>query len=204
MYFVFDFDGTLFKTAEVWHQWVKMLSIYRLTKEEIEEAGENIFYQGFTPRRHAEALGLGGDVLEQLVDQYHEFLTQEGETLIFNDVFPFLEAHQDAHEYTLLTHGDPDLQHKKIEASGVGVYAEKIRISRPERVKTMQLKEMLQVPGREIIYIDDNPRELQAVHEAKLPIQIVRMVRKGQRHAYAHEGDGKNWKVISGLEELKI
>ena len=203
MHIVFDFDGTLFDTHALWQAWLDQLEQLGVNRDEADETGEELFKIGFTLRDHGEMVGLNGDELDQLVSDFEEYTRQESERLIYEDVSECLDAWGSDHSFSILTFGHPEYQNFKIEAVGLNDLVSDIRIARPERVKSMQLAEMLAESDEPMMFIDDNPKELQSVHDQGLDIELVRMCREGSRHCNeSHEHDGNGWRNIHSLEEL--
>lgn len=201
MHIVFDFDGTLFRTGCLWNTWLDRLEECGLDRDEVTDLGEKLFSTGFTPREHARQAGLDGIELDDIVSEFEQWVEEEGERLVFDDVRQFIVENQEKHTFCILTFGDPDFQHFKIEASGLGDLIDEIHIARPERKKYIQLKEFLdEFP--EILFIDDNPQELESVRDAGIPIRLARMIREDSRHTAGHPEDNKSWQAVTGLKDI--
>ncbi len=71
-------------------------------------------------------------------------------------------------------------------------------------MKKDHLREFVENGSDCIMYIDDNPLELEMIHEAGLPITLVRMLRDGEARAeQEHALDDDVWMCVSSLEEVK-
>ncbi len=200
-HYVLDFDGTLFNVGMLWDRWLDELEACDVDREDAIDKGNQLFGEGFTLREHGQQMGIEADELDELVSGFEEYIQAEALTMLYPDVVPFLQE-RDA-TFTLLTFGDHDFQHFKIEAAGLDEFIEDIRIARPERRKPIQLKELCESTDDEVIFIDDNPRELAAVLDDGLPVTVVRMMRGGLRNADAHAGDGERWQTIKSLLEIE-
>lgn len=204
MRLVYDFDATLFSTADLWNAWVDTLAQYESDRDLIEDVGEELFEVGFTLEEHAVELGLEKDICDELVKKFHAHTDEEGESLVFNDVVPFLEEQQKHHEQIILTYGNEEYQYRKIQASGLHAYVDEIKIAGPDDMKHVQLQDMFEQSAETIIFIDDSPRQLSKVQETGLPIQLIRMLREGERHTdESHPCDDQMWDCVSSLEELE-
>ncbi|NQV90768.1 HAD family hydrolase [Candidatus Uhrbacteria bacterium] len=202
-HFVLDFDGTLFNTDVLWQWIINRFSQEGLEWDSIINEGEKLFAQAYTVERHARKMGLD-DVLSQKISNEFDLVTdQESSALVYPDVIPFLEDFPIENK-SILTFGEEVFQKAKIKAAKIDSRIGSIRIAGPEYQKTKHLKELLEIVEHPILFIDDNPRELLAAHEAGLPIELVRMRRPGARHALNdHEMDSEVWRVISSLAELE-
>jgi FMN phosphatase YigB (HAD superfamily) len=203
MHFVYDFDATLFKTSALWEAWTKVMKDFGGDEEEIISAGETLFREGFTLEKHGELLRIRPADLKRSVQTFTKMTKSDGPSLVFDDVHAFLEDHAEEHKQTILTFGDHDYQHEKIQASALMDFIDDIRIASLEQSKTEHLRELVESGTDPIVFIDDNPRELEAVHESGLPMTLMRMVRDGERHAEEeHELDDDAWTCIRSLEEI--
>ncbi len=204
MHIVLDFDGTLYHTEHLWNNWLDRLVDQGIDRDEATEIGEKLFGLGFTLREHAEQSGIAGGDLDEIVSEFEQWVEEEGEQLVFGEVKEFIRENQKKHTFSILTFGEPDFQHFKIEAAGLDELIDEIHIARPERRKDVQLKEFLD-EYEDLVFVDDNPRELEAVRDAGLPIQLVRMVRDDSRHTIeAHPEDGQAWQVATSLAEIEM
>jgi FMN phosphatase YigB (HAD superfamily) len=205
MHIVFDFDHTLFNTAQLWQDWLDQLENCGVDRADAVESGERLFGIGFSPYNHGEQMGLQGDELDQLVSDFEEYTRQESEQLLYKDVEECIKKWGDEHSFSILTFGHSEYQHSKIEAAGLNDLIDDVRIAMPERTKATQIAEMLKEIDEPIMFVDDNPRELQAVAELGLEVQLVRMRRKGGRHSdeFCKE-DGEKWQSITSLSEMTI
>ena len=200
-HYVLDFDGTLFNVQMLWERWLDELVACDVDREEAIDKGNQLFGEGFSLRDHGQQMGIEAGELDELVSGFEEYVQAEALTMLYPDVIPFLQE-RDA-TFTLLTFGDHDFQHFKIEAAGLDEFIEDIRIARPERRKPLQLKELCKATDDEVIFIDDNPRELAAVLDDGVPATVIRMMRGGPRNSDAHDGDGERWQTIKSLSEIE-
>ncbi len=201
-HYVLDFDGTLFDVESLWVQWLDLLEGLDIDRGEADDEGRQLFDEGFTCRLHAERMGIDGATVDEIVSQFEEHTQAEALTMVYEDVMPFIER-KDA-DFSILTFGDSSYQHFKLDASGISDVVDDIRIARPERRKSVHLKELCAETDAQIIFIDDNPNELTAVIESGLPVIPVRMMRKGSRHhGDAHAGDGEQWQTVKSLSEIE-
>lgn len=203
MHFVYDFDATLFKTSSLWEAWIKVMKDFGGDEEAILDAGNQLFGEGFTLEKHGSILGIRPVDLKRSIQTFSKMTRDVGPSLVFDDVVDFLEEHAEGNKQTILTFGDYDYQHEKIQASALMDFIDDIRIATPEQTKADHLRELVESGTDPIIFIDDNPNELLAVHEAGLPVTLMRMVREGERHAdEGHDRDGDAWTLIRSLDEM--
>jgi FMN phosphatase YigB (HAD superfamily) len=202
-HYVLDFDGTLFDTDVLW-EWV----VARFVKEGFEsrnvrEVGQQLFFEEYTVGRHATALELSEDRIGIISNEFDQVTQTTSPSLVYQDVFPFLEA-LPIDSKSILTFGHPAFQCEKIQASKIDQHVGEIRIASPVYRKTKHLEELLSKQLLPIVFVDDNPHELAAVHEAGLPVELIRMRREGARNSVIdHELDDQAWRVIRSLDELE-
>lgn len=204
MRIVLDLDYTLFDTAQHWNDWLARLESIGISRDDAIETGESLFGVGYTLEGHGQKLGIPQEELDELVSAFEQFTHQEAPGLVYKDVFPFLQQWSGEHDFTILTFGHPEYQHFKVKWSGIGEHIDDVRIARPERVKSVQLAEMLEEFNEPIIFVDDNPKELVAVRDAGLDIQLVRMIRKGARHVNDVVEGEATWQDATSLNDLNI
>ena len=199
-HYVLDFDGTLFDTEVMWQRWVDQLVTAGVAFEHAAQTAEELFHNGFTLQGHALAVGLEGEAQQQLIEAFEGWIREHGPQLLYPDVFSFLQDRPS----TVLTHGEEAFQKFKITSAGLDSRIGGILIAGPEYRKVKHLEEMLAMREVPHFFFDDNPKELIRVHEAGLPVELVRMRREGQRHAKDdHELDDQVWRVIRSLNELE-
>ena len=200
-HFVLDFDGTLFDVEPLWEEWLNRLEEAEVDRGEAIEVGERFFGLGYHPHKHASELGLSGAELDELVSSFEEWAQFEAPSLVYKEVGSFVQQYQS----TILTFGDPEHQQFKVEAAGLDEFIADVRVARPERLKIVHLKELCEEEDQTIVFVDDNPRELEAVRDLGLPVTLVRMRREGARHAdLPHEGDDVDWQCVASLEEIEV
>jgi FMN phosphatase YigB (HAD superfamily) len=205
MHFVFDFDHTIFDTGKLWNSWLDVLESAGVDREDSNEKGEEIFGKGFTLLEHAERLGLSQNESEELISSFTDYTFHESPELVFEDAIPFVKKNQKKHKFSILTFGDSDYQNEKISASGVGDYIDDVRIASPERLKAVQLKEILNETDERVVFVDDNPRELVAASGLDSDIDIYRMIRPKSRHSdVSHALDSDKWKCIKSFDEIEV
>ncbi len=201
-HYVLDFDGTLFDTDVLWRWLVDRFTREGLDAEVVRDVGEQLFSLEYTVERHARDLGLMEGVFRPIVEEFDEVTRSTSPSLVYQDVFPFLEA-MPVETKSVLTFGHPKFQREKIAAAKVDQHVGEIRIAGPDYRKVKHLEELLAVLTIPITFIDDNPHELVAVHEAGLPVELIRMRRDGARHSVVdHELDNQAWRVVRSFEEL--
>lgn len=202
-HYVLDFDGTLFDTDVLWRWLVDRFTREGLDAEVVRDVGEQLFSLEYTVERHARDLGLMEGVFRPIVEEFDEVTRSTSPSLVYQDVFPFLEA-MPVETKSVLTFGHPKFQREKITAAKVDQHVGEIRIAGPDYRKVKHLEELLAVQTIPITFIDDNPHELVAVHEAGLPVELIRMRRDGARHSKIdHSLDDKAWRVIRSFDELE-
>jgi FMN phosphatase YigB (HAD superfamily) len=205
MHIVFDFDDTLFNTAQLWQDWLDELEGCGVDRADAVETGERLFGVGFSLYEHGEQMGLQGDELDQLVSDFEEHTRQQSDQLLYKDVERCIKKWGEEHTFSILTFGHAEYQHSKIEAAGLNELIDDIRIAMPERTKATQIAEMLQEIDKPIVFVDNSPRELQSVMDLGLAVSLVRMRRNGGRHSdeYCKE-DGDGWQSVTSLTEVTM
>lgn len=199
-HFVLDFDGTLYDTEVLWRRWADDLAALGIDERRADETANELFHRGFTLVGHASMVGIEGKKQERLVKAFEDWVQEVGAGVVYQDAPAFLQGRPS----TILTHGEEAFQRLKISASGLGQYVKDIRIAEPDYRKAKHLTQMLESTDTPLLFVDDNPSELAAVHEAGLPVELVRMRREGARHSgLDHELDDVAWRVIRSLDEIE-
>jgi len=206
MHYVYDFDSTLYATMRLWERWVDIIRRYGYATPDLTTVEKGInesLNLPFTPRRHGEFIGMASPHLDDAVREQDADVRLLGSSLVFDDVVPFLRNRHGAHRQSLLTFGDREYQIEKIDASGIRGLVGDIHIAGLDRGKAEILRELVERGSEPITFIDDHTRHLQFVHDAGLPVEIVRMRRPGEPHTPdEHPLDGIGWRVVSSLDEL--
>lgn len=202
MHFVYDFDSTLFSTEALWQAWRGMLVAAGYDAETIDETGARITPDGYSPRKHADALGLDQVIAAELLSRFEAVMRDEAPSLVFGDVAPFV-GQRTGHTQSILTMGDEVHQREKLTNSRIDLLLPRITIAKPHDTKTEYLKAML-AAGEEVVFIDDNPIHLVRVREAGIPVSLVRMRRpsEGSLVEGDHPLDHDAWRVVTSLDEL--
>lgn len=200
MHIVYDFDGTLFATGKLWDAWSTALQKFDVSEKTIHDAALPLFDSGFTTRAHAEALGISGKKLEKLVDSFARTTRENGTKLVFPEVLEIMEEFEG--RQSILTYGDEAFQTEKVTISGIADFVDDVFVASPDKMKPAFLREMIEAGSEPITFIDDKPEELMRVHDAGLPVRLLRMIRDGERHAEPHACDDDIWECITSLEEL--
>ena len=204
MKIVCDFDSTLYDTQVLIDAWLRVLEKYGVNQVRAIERIEEVIRKGFTLRGHAELLEIREPKIDELVADFEEWIKAESPSLLYADVIPFIDKNQENNNVSILTFGNSEFQHEKIQASGLYNYISDIRIACPERMKSVHLKEMLEETNQKLMFIDDNPSELNQVYDEGLPITLYRMKRSNSFHAAEiHLLDGDAWTCISSLNEIE-
>ncbi len=202
MRYVYDFDSTLFSTERLWQAERAMIISAGFDPEVVDETGDQAARLGYSPRKHMEMLGMDADVIVDIIERFEVLLRDDAPSFVFADVIPFINARKD-HSHSVLTIGDEGHQREKLLTSGIDKLIPNITIARPEETKASHLLRMLE-QEQKLIFIDDNPTHLITAHEAKLPIDLVRIKRKGEYYAIEpHELDDVAWRVITSLSEIE-
>lgn len=201
-HFVLDFDGTLINTDVYWEWIVSQFLGIGQNEQMIREAGERLFPVGYTVVQHAQGLGLHEALVQELTQRAREHVSEHHASLIFSDVPSFFSRFVDA-EKSILTFGDREHQIERIRASGIHSSISKIRTASNELPKAMQLKDLAQESSLPVVFIDDDLDQLMGAHQARLPIELIRMRRDGQRKSKDdHKLDNEAWRVIRSFDEL--
>src|SRR3989338_6523507 len=204
MHLILDFDFTIYRVGVLYEKWKRLFAGMEMDWQAFDQHAHDLFWEGFTAEKHARRLGIPERQIAKLVREHLKDIETESPSLLYEDVVPFFEKHEGAHRRTILTHGDPEYQDLRIQASGVGALVDDIRIATPTMRKRDHLRELVEANGEPLLFVDDNPNELVHIHEAGLPITLVRMNRgEGHYAEVKHEGDQNKWSCVSNLEELE-
>lgn len=201
MHLVYDFDRTLYNTEVLWQEWLRLLSVaYGVDSLLARTQATKLFEQGFTLEKHLAELGIEVPKEGGIVQQLSDFTRRQGSALVFHDVIDFLKTHVN-HEQRILTHGDDEYQLSKIVDSGIFPYMKEIWYAHTEVPKHTFLSRLV-CNGEPIFFIDDTPSHLEAVVEAGLPVNLVRMCRQGETQHGDHPLDNKAWTCVYSLQEF--
>lgn len=188
--FIFDFDNTLGDAYGPYGEG----NIFRTkTLPDVEKATE--IYQKY--RRWPDDIVVYPKLLEEYwITNAKEFFINAGmPNQLYDDVVPFfikLREHPEI-KTTILTTGDEDFQHLKVDVTGVDKLVDEIFITR-KRNKAENIREIIaKYQPEKTIFIDDHINITPADFET--PITIYEMDR----------GHKKEWEfVIHGLHELPL
>ncbi|MBI4257084.1 hypothetical protein HY626_03450 [Candidatus Uhrbacteria bacterium] len=202
-HYVLDFDGTLFDT-DTYYMWIVGQFVDRgVDAQCVRVAAEELFLEGYTVERHARQLRLAEHVVQNIVEQNRLYIQQQHPPLVFSDVTAFFLRFKEA-EKSILTFGDNVFQRERVLASGLNTYISEVRVASPEESKASHLITLVESSFFPIVFIEDDPHQLVAVHEANLPVELIRMRREGQAKAkHDHPLDHQAWRVIRSFDELQ-
>lgn len=201
MRFIYDFDSTLYATGRLWEIWAEELATLGLSMEEIDRTGDELSKTGFSCPGHASMLGIEGEARDEVLRAYCDRWGKENPHMVYPDVVPFVT--RNPHTQMILTFGEPGHQEEKIGMSGLRRYIPDVRLASLQNPKHKQIQEIIETGNEPIIFIDDDPKELTAVHEASLPVKLFRMVRSKELITDPHPSDDLHWRVVRSLDELQ-
>lgn len=168
IYFI-DFDHTLFDTDRYFHVDVKgrFLSL-GIDIGLWERTYMDVCLSGYTLEKHVEAIH--ADAQQNLpLEAMRNIISEEFSALeryLFPDVMPFLrKAAADGAELAILSFGNPSWQRYKVRAAGIEPYFRHVFFTDRHSSKIEVIKENVGA-GREIIFIDNHPNELDAAKDA--------------------------------------
>lgn len=204
MHFVYDFDSTLFATQKLWEAWRQILISAGYDPRDIDAIGQQITPNGYSPRKHADMLGVDEVIADEMLARFEAIMRDESPSMVFSDVVPFVEARRAAHAQSILTMGDEAHQREKLSTSGVDRLIPSVLIAKPHDTKAQHLRDMLDRGSEPIVFIDDNPVHLERVHAAKIPVELIRILRPSETTLVEgpHRLDNEAWRIIASLEEL--
>ena len=198
--FVLDFDGTLIDTDVYWAWVIDRFVEHGLDAQRVREVGERLFPKAYSVIQHARDLGLTEVQAQELAMQNRKYVEENHASLVFPDVVPFLFRVEGRKR--ILTFGHKEHQTQRVYASGLVPPITDIHIATVDDSKAAQLARIID-GSFPMIFIDDDVHQLAMVHEAGLPIELVRMRRPGARNSIIeHDLDHKAWRVIESFEEL--
>ncbi len=204
MHFVYDFDSTLYATKRLWERWVEHLLPFGFPVDRIHATMEDLSARGFSCPGHARMLGVSEPDVQATMERFTKQLEEESPAFIYPDVLPWLAAQRElAIPHSVVTAGDAGHQWLKINSSGLDKHLTDVRIANSETPKVQHLRDLLASSSGPLIFVDDNPKELQRVIDAALPVELIRIVRTNDFGDYAHPGDDRSWPVIRSLDELR-
>lgn len=165
-----DFDYTLCNTVLLKEDIAAVAQAHAVELISLPESRETYNRIGhYTLRKHLE---LSQCPVDRIVAIEADFFSRASRWL-YSDAIEFFtrNAH---HDISILSYGDVDFQQRKIESSGIAHYAQHVLCTPDTKVET--LKKYVQ-KNEPFIIIDDRAYHLNAVHEAFLQAQCVRILR---------------------------
>jgi len=137
----------------------------------------------------------------KLADQY--ILFRQELHVVYRDVVPTLEKLKASYQMGLLTNGAPDLQRRKIEGAGIGVYFDEIVISgeigigKPDSRIFERMLSLLDVtPDSALVVGDSLETDVQGAHEAGIKAVWVNRSEKTKDDSIVPD------LMVKNLEEL--
>jgi len=200
-HFALDFDGTLIDTDVYWEWVVEQFLGFGHEERTVRAAGEKLFPLCYTVVQHARDLGMDEASAQQLAEHARKHVREGHASLIFPDV-PTFFSNTEHMEKSVLTFGDHEHQTERVLASGIPI--SQIHVATSEYSKAAHLTNLVNHSSVPITFIDDDTHQLQGVHQAGLPVDLIRMRRPGQRKSKdEHPLDNEAWRVIESLNELE-
>jgi len=173
-YYFLDWDETCMKTKALKEKLFELLgSIFSYS--EVESSYKEIRGDGYNPEKHFQYLLQKSphtpEEVEKLESDYAEKSTEffsQLDELLYPDAQEFIESHRGQGKVVILTFGNEEYQHQKIEGSGYGDL-EVIVCSSEEKVGP--LNKWLEAHGEdpakvEFVFVDDNPHHVARLREA--------------------------------------
>ncbi|TSC78324.1 MAG: hypothetical protein G01um101429_850 [Parcubacteria group bacterium Gr01-1014_29] len=120
---------------------------------------------------------------------------------LYHDVIAFLQTAQGDHLLSILTFGDDRFQRMKVAGTGISWYFQNIVVT--QDIQKAVDAEVLAC-GASALFVDDNPRALEAV-KTRLPhITTVRMRRGHGRYTDEPSGGGVDHEITDLNELMKL
>ena len=198
-----DFDDTLFKTYVFKEDIFGCFARCGVTREDYAKTYKQaVFgpvegYFDYTFEKHADILReLGYQILDNTINELNDLLKND-----YNDdqtVKFLLDCRKFTDKLILLTAGEPKLQQKKIDASGLAKYFDQIIII--DGGKSQKITDVVG-SAKKIYYINDNIKENIEIKNNLPNILIVAL-----KHRKLWEGDNyekMNLPYFDTLEEIK-
>ena len=164
-----DFDGTLFDTSRFYNDFIKLCNKYNIDVEEIDDI-----------RSHMEELFSLDNFALIIKDKYHldsgfidEVNSLYDSKYLYDDSTAFLENIYKNNNLYILSYREKNYQKKKINCCKLNKYFKDIIITDD--------KGSLDIDYRNGLFIDNNPREIEALSKAGAS-NIIRIKRKGDSY----------------------
>lgn len=196
---IFDFDNTLFyedpfaaKIRADFGACGIPQDVYNATKA---GAYEGEIWRQF---RHMDLMAAHSRVPLRYLQDALDSIVNAAHTFLYPDVMPFLQQMHETHPMAILTFGDEKFQRMKIDGAGISGFFQDIIVTR-NAWKDMDANMLSK--GEPALFVEDNPRALEAVKARSPHITAVRMRRGHGKYADMPSGNAVNYE-ITGLHEL--
>lgn len=163
-----DFDGTLYKTNELYNRFIKLFNKYNFSETDIQK-----FMKQEPYKTHKSFDILANKIIndynlnkEEIEQELNNIYTED---LVYPDVIPFLEKYSKKYNLILLTLGNIEHQKRKINSSKLSKYFKDIIITNKD-------KSLLNIDYSKSIFIDNNPKEIEKFHNVNA-YSIIRIIR---------------------------
>ena len=200
MKIILDFDNTLFHEEPFARNMRERFQEYGISddiydKSVLEARDGEVWLQFRLMKLLAERSSVPFSHLKQALDA----AISRAKEFLYPDVIAFLQTVQADHQVSILTFGDDKFQRMKVAGAGISWYLQNVVVT--QDIQKVADAEALAL-GEAALFIDDNPRALEAVKNRALHITTVRMRRGHGKYTNAPSGRGVDYE-IQNLNELQ-
>lgn len=202
MNIIFDFDNTLF------HEKPFVESIRRdfgacgipgdIFTEAAAEAYEGEVWRQF---QHMNILAEWCDISIDDLTRALDAILSRAHTFLYPDVHAFLQQTHKTYSLSILSFGDEKFQRMKIDGAGIAGFFRDIIITQNIR---KDIDANLLSNGEPALFVEDNPRALEAVKAHAPHITTVRMRRGHGKYADKPSGNGIDYEIKELSELIKL
>lgn len=182
MKIIFDFDHTVFDMTAMHQSIVDAIKELGINEEQYRHCYNDVTnWKIFTVDSISQRLNRVLKVSSEDVSKAFHVVAEEALLYVYDDVDEhFQKLKAEGHKLYLLSWGDKDWQHKKIEHSGLMKHCEDIMTV--QEVKADYLSKNHE-QHECLVLIDDKPAELKAIKEAKPDLKMIRLRRDNGKYS---------------------
>ena len=182
MKLIFDFDHTVYDMTAMHQSIVGAMKQLGIEEEEYQRCYHQVTnWKLFTVDAISQRLHrVCGAHPDEVTKAFHS-VAQDAELYVYDDVIEHFKLFKDrGHRLSLLSWGDKDWQHTKIQHSGLMEHCEDIITVHELKADYFQSH----YPDHEcLVLIDDKPAELKAVQDVKSDMKMIRLRRDNGKYS---------------------
>lgn len=194
-----DFDNTLFNSTKLKEEIFNILASANISRDQFLEIYKKVHASGYTHRRFVKVLSIPN---EKKVLQGLNKLTKDSSKFVYNDALWFINKYLGKAKLILVSWGDVFYQRKKILASGLYDYFDKVLLVNKKKYSIL---------GKHIIknennyFINDNPIENREITQVFPNLKILTIKREdGKKYPDEEYQELKVYKDLREIEKIII